>query len=196
MTIQLIQLILRSYGGVFEHFTIINEFVISKKLNLRKKDVINQLKELNDLGILNYAYADTTLKLTFLVIREDDYTINRISKSINQQNELKFQKLKSVIQYIENNQVCRTIQLLSYFNENTTEPCGKCDVCLASKSKKTPIKDIAFQLTEALTKEPLSSQQLSNILNFPENEILNTLKILLEKNKITITSQNKFKLNL
>ncbi|RXP57634.1 RecQ family ATP-dependent DNA helicase [Lutibacter sp. HS1-25] len=192
----LIQLILRSYGGVFEHFTVINEYVISKKLNLRKKEVINQLKELNDLGILNYAYADTTSKLTFLVIREDDYTINRISKSINQQNELKFEKLKSVIQFIENNQVCRTTQLLSYFNERTTEPCGKCDVCLASKAKKTPIKDIVFQLTEALKKEPMSSQQLSNILNFPENEILNTLKILLEKNKITITSQNKFKLNL
>jgi len=33
----LIQLILRSYGGIFEHFTIINELIIAKKLSIKKK---------------------------------------------------------------------------------------------------------------------------------------------------------------
>jgi ATP-dependent DNA helicase RecQ len=191
----LIQLILRSYGGVFEHFTIINEFEISKKLNIKKSEVVKELKALNKLGILNYAYADTNSKLTFLVIREDDFTINRISKSINQQNQLKIDKLKAVIQFIQNTTTCRVVQLLAYFNEVSKEPCGICDICLASKPNKTAVKDIAFQILDTLKNQQLSSQELSNILNFSEKEILNTLKILLEKNKITITSQNKFKLN-
>ena len=190
----LIQLILRSYGGVFEHFTIINEFVISKKLNIKKKEVIKNLKELHNLGILSFSYADTTSKLTFLVIREDDYTINRISKNIEQQNNLKFEKLKSVINFIENNKVCRSIQLLAYFNETISKPCEKCDVCLANSSKKAPVKNVIDEILVALKKQALTSKELCNILNFPEGEILYSLKILLEKNKITITSQNKFKL--
>lgn len=190
----LIQLILRSYGGIFEHFTIVNEFIIAKKLNIKKKDIIESLKELDALGILHYSYADTTSKLTFLAVREDDYTINRISKNIERQNNLKYQKLKSVIHFIENNKVCRSIQLLAYFNETNTPPCGKCDVCLSKNAKITAIKTVAHQILEALEEQPLSSKELSTILIFSEKELLNSLKILLEKNKITITSQNKFKL--
>jgi len=190
----LIQLLLRSYGGVFEHYTIINEFIIAKKLNIKKKEVIKNLKELHALGVLNYSHAETTSKLTFLVVREDDYTINRVSKNIEQQNNLKFEKLKSVIDFIENNKVCRTIQLLSYFDETITNPCEKCDVCLANSSKKVPIKTVSEAIMDVLKKQALSSKELTTILNFSEDEILNSLKILLEKNKITITSQNKFKL--
>ena len=190
----LIQLILRSYGGIFEHFTIINELIIAKKLNIKKKDVIENLKELHSLGILNYSYADTSSKLTFLVIREDEYTINRISKNIERQNNLKHEKLKSVISFIENNKICRSVQLLAYFDETSTTPCGKCDVCVSKASKPTDIKVVVTQILEALKKQPLSSKELSTILSFSEKELLNSLKILLEKHKITITSQNKFKL--
>jgi len=191
----LIQLILRSYGGIFEHFTIINEFVIAKKLNIKKRNVIADLKELHSQGILHYSYADTTSKLTFLVIREDDYTINRISKNIEKQNNLKHEKLKSVISFIQNNKICRSVQLLAYFNETNVTPCGKCDVCSTKNSKTTAIKTVVSQILDALKDRELSSKELSTILSFSEKEILNSLKILLEKNKITITSQNKFKLH-
>jgi len=150
---------------------------------------------LHSLGILHYSYADTTSKLTFSVIREDDYTINRISKNIERQNNLKHEKLKSVISFIENNKICRSVQLLAYFNETSATPCGKCDVCASKTSKPTDIKVIVTQILEALKEQPLSSKELSTILSFSEKELLNSLKILLEKNKITITSQNKFKLH-
>jgi len=40
----------------------------------------------------------------------------------------------------------------------------------------------------------MTSSEIAIHLNFSDEEILNSLKILLEQNKITITSQNKFKL--
>jgi len=85
----LIQLLLRSHGGIFEHYTIVNEYILSKKLNIKKSEVINELKVLDKNKIIKYYYAETTSKLSFLVIREDDYTINRVSKNIEQQNNLK-----------------------------------------------------------------------------------------------------------
>lgn len=190
---QLIQLILRSYGGIFEHYTIINEYVIAKKLNCSKNTVINNLKLLDEQNIVNYYYSDTNSKLNFLVIREDDYTINRISKNIQQQNNSKFQKLQATIDFIKNNNTCRNIQLLSYFNEIQKQPCGKCDVCLKANSIKINVITIAEEILEQLSSKELTSFQLVDVLNFAEEEILNSLKILLEQHKIAITSQNKFK---
>lgn len=189
----LIQLILRSYGGVFEHYTIINEYVLSKKLKISKKEVIKSLKELQDIGILTYYHANTTSKLHFLVIREDAYTINRISKNIEQQNNLKLEKLDAVVNFIQNKKKCRTIQLLSYFNEITTTPCGTCDVCVSKNTQNTSLKTITETILNLLKHKQLSSFEIASILNHPEKAILNSLKILLEQNKITITSQNKFK---
>jgi ATP-dependent DNA helicase RecQ len=190
----LIKLILRSYGGIFEHFTIINELTIANKLNCSKNQVIHELNDLHTQRIINYSYENTTSKLTFLAIREDAYTINRISKNIERQNSLKLEKLKATISYIQNRKTCRNTQLLEYFNEKANKPCGKCDVCIAKNSTISSFEIISSQIILHLKQQPLTSQELTLQLNFSEKEILNSLKILLEKNKLTITSQNKFKL--
>lgn len=192
-TNELIKLILRSYGGIFEHYTIINEYKLSKKLNFPKNKVVKQLRELHSNGIVHYSYENTASRLSFLIARDDNYTINSISKNIEQQNNLKSEKLKAVISYIENTKTCRTLQFLSYFNEYATVSCGTCDNCLSKKAKNNSVKSILNQILELLKYRILSSQELVVLLNYSESEILNSLKILLEKNKITITSQNKFK---
>ncbi|HEY9168824.1 MAG TPA: RecQ family ATP-dependent DNA helicase [Lutibacter sp.] len=192
-TNELIKLILRSYGGIFEHYTIVNEYKLSKKLNCSKNEVIQKLKELHSDGVVHYSYENTTSRLSFLIARDDNYTINSISKNIENQNNLKSEKLKAVISYIENTKTCRTLQFLSYFNEVATEPCGTCDNCMSKKAVKNSIQTMLDQIMELLKDRALSSQEIVVLLDYPETEILNSLKILLEKNKITITSQNKFK---
>ncbi len=193
---KLLKLILRSYGGVFEHYTIINEYTLAKKLNISKNEVIKQLNDLHTNGIIDYIYENTNSKLCFLVVREDDFTINRIAKNIEQQINLKYHKLKTTISYIRNTRVCRNKQLLSYFNEESTVPCGICDVCNSNKTTKNSIKDISQHIVTLLKDQILTSQEIVDQLNFSEDEILISLKLLLEKNKITITSQNKFKGNM
>ncbi len=192
---ELIQLILRSYGGIFDHYTIINEFSLSKKLNCSKKEIVKHLNDLHSNSIVNYSYANTTSKLSFLVTRDDNYTINSISKNIEQQNNLKLKKMEAVISYIQNTKTCRNIQLLSYFNERITEDCGSCDICKAKIKPKNSIEIISNDILNLLNEKLLSSQEITMLLNYSDSEILNSLKNLLEKNKITITSQNKFKRN-
>jgi len=192
----LIKLILRSYGGIFEHFTIIDEHKLSKKIGIEKSEVISTLKNLNDLGIVNYTFENSNSKLSFLVIREDDYTINSISKNVETQHQLKYEKLMATISFIRNKTACRNIQLLSYFNEYITENCGKCDVCKSKNKSSESTPQILNQILMLLAEQHLSSQELSVLLKYNEKQLLNSIKILLEKNKIAITSQNKFKLRL
>ncbi|MFK5957428.1 MAG: RecQ family ATP-dependent DNA helicase [Lutibacter sp.] len=190
----LISIILRSYGGIFDHYTIINEYILSKKLNCSKKEIITHLNDLHSNGIVNYSHENTNSKLLFLIARDDTHTINSISKNIEQQNNLKFEKLEATISYIQNAKTCRNIQLLSYFGESNTEDCGKCDVCKSKIQSKNSLLTISTTIINLLNNKPMSSQELTEQLNFTKSEILNTLKILLEQHKIIITSQNKFKL--
>lgn len=189
----LLKLLLRTYGGIFDHITLINEFSLATKLGLSKTEIIKQLESLTKDGIINYTYQDSTSKLSFLVNREDNYTINRISKRIEQQQQLKFEKLNATINYLQNKKTCRNKLLLAYFNEIITEDCGKCDNCLAKTKNKATFKNISEAILNFLAISSYTSIEIINNLQYSEKEILNTLKILLEKNKITITSQNKIK---
>ena len=85
--------------------------------------------------------------------------------------------------------------LLAYFNEIITESCGKCDVCKSKTYNSKIAQPLIDQIIKILKDQELSSQQLATILKCNEKQLLNSLKLLLEKNKIAITSQNKFKLN-
>jgi ATP-dependent DNA helicase RecQ len=190
----LLKLILRSYGGIFEHDTIINEYIIGKKLNTSKNEVIKQLKHLHTHGIVEFKYENSTSKILFLKVRDDGFTMHSISHNIEKQNKIKYNKLRAAIAYIKNTKVCRNIQLLSYFNEENILPCGICDICSSKKPAKISVKNISEHILKLLGDQSLNSQEITSQLNFPEDKILITLKLLLEKNKITITSHNKFKL--
>lgn len=60
-----------------------------------------------------------------------------ISKTVYEERKAQFEKrIESIINYAENDTVCRSRQLLRYFGETHTEDCQQCDVCLAHQ--KTP----------------------------------------------------------
>jgi len=191
----LLKLILRSYGGIFDNEISINESFLSKKMAKPRNEIIQLLNALNKENIVAYNYQNVASKLTFLVPREDNYTIQHISKRVQQQNELKVKKLEASISYITQTKKCRNEILLAYFGEKLSAPCGKCDNCKNQLNTKVDIKNINLSILNLLKGNDYSSFEISEKLNISKNDTLNSLKVLLEKNKITITSQNKFKLN-
>ena len=191
----LIQLILRSYGGVVEHFSVINEYVLSKKLKKTEHEIRQELTEMNRLGILTYKYKNTNSKLSFLVYREDQFVINSIAKNIEQQRLLKLEKLKACVSYVQTNNKCRNKQLLAYFDEKIKKSCGTCDVCASNNSINASVEEISNHIIQQLIVQSLSSQELVDESDYSREDVLFSLRILLDKNKITLTSHNKIKLN-
>ena len=191
---KIIQILLRTYGGIFDQFTKINEYSIAKKLQLNKFDIIKSLDQLNNDNILIYKYYKGISQIKFTVPREDNYAINSIAKNISKRNKIKLNKANSVIEFIENNTICRNVQLLHYFGENKINNCEICDVCTTQKLTKTDYNIIANKILELLNNDGvLSSNDISNSLFFDDKSILKTLQFLLEKRTISLTSQNKFK---
>ncbi|WP_400078360.1 ATP-dependent DNA helicase RecQ [Winogradskyella sp. R77965] len=190
----LVKVLLRTYGGIFDYETKVNLSLIIQKSNLTEKQVIEQLQRLEKDEVISLQMANTDSEITFLLPREDDITINPIAKTIEQQHTLKHKQIESVLAYIKNDKVCKSLQLLTYFGEKTSEVCGICSVCMAKTSKinsgsKASLSD---NVLKALKAEALSSRQLLHKIKCSEQELLLTISELMETKKIKITNANTY----
>lgn len=191
LTMQLIELLLRSYGSIFYQKAKISEFILAKKLKTMSTKVKKILNKLHEKKIIDYKEVNSNHDLYFLLPREDDKTINRFSKSIQKYLRQQQKKAQYLINFIRNDQVCRSQQVLSYFGEPFGEPCGMCDVCIRNKrQKKTDhlSKDVIslFQPNRSLSKNEIVDQ-----LDASEDAILIHLRNLLRKEILGLTKDNK-----
>ena len=192
-TKNLIDTLLRTYTGLFKQEVKIDEFLLAKKSNTTSKQVIANLERLEQEEILTYNSVKTDSEIRFLLPREDDKTINKFSKEISRFIKQKEKKSEDFLAYILNNKVCRSIQILDYFDEISTKKCGICDVCLSKKRIKK--KDISSEILSILEqKNELTSQEINQYLKADEKDILINLRQLLSDNKVRINHQNKYHL--
>lgn len=193
----IVKSILRLYGGVFDHITKIDLAKIAEKASVSESILIQTLQQLEQDKIVVLNLAKTDAQVTFIEPREDEKTINIIALIIEQQNKLKQQQVKAMLSYVENDSVCKSIQLLAYFGESNSKPCGICSVCINSKKNKKPqdINSIKKQIIELLENGEQSSRALLSHLDCEEKDMKSVLKLLLEHQIITITPTNTYKLS-
>lgn len=191
----IVKSILRTYGGIFEQETKINTTLIAEKASVKETVVLNVLTQLERSEIISLKRSKTDAQITYIEPREDNKTINRIATIIKQQNGLRRKQVESVLSYVNKNNICKSVQLLTYFQEKNIEDCGICSVCI-KRNKKKAQKDnpVRVYIIEALEKKQMSSRELFEISSYTEEQIKNTLKELLEQNIITITKTNTYKL--
>lgn len=189
--------ILRMYGGIFDHITKIDLGKIVEKASVNENVLIKILQALEKDDIITLNLSKTDAQVTFIEPREDDKTINRIASIIEQQNKLKQTQVKDMLDYIENDSVCKSMQLLAYFGEKDAEPCGVCSVCTKSKKNETlqDIQIIKKRIIELLENGDQSSRSMVAALNCSESSLKTVLKLLLEHNIISITPTNTYKLS-
>lgn len=191
-----IKAILRTYGGIFEHQLKINLTLVAEKSNVDENQVLNILQQLDKDEVVTFQHSNTDSELTFLQPREDDKTINRIATIIEQQQRLKENQIDAVIAYISDESQCKSIQLLEYFGEKDSAPCGICSFCISKKpkTKTASIKSISHEIILLLENQPLSSRALVDQMQHPEDAVLETLQRMLANNILAITPDNLYKI--
>ena len=189
----IVKTILRTYGGIFEQVVTINYSMIANKSGSSIDKIHTALLMLAKDDIITYEHQSYDTAITFLVPREDDRTIHVIAGNIKIQANYKKQQIETIKNYVGNATVCRTIQLLTYFEEEMTTPCGKCDVCLAQNSNSKQKASVMQAILSSLSRKQQSSRQLCD-LPYPETEIITALQLLLDQKKITLTPINTYTL--
>ncbi len=159
----IIQYITRNSPGIFENFCVINEKKIVEKLKISLQEVQNQLKFLEQNGIIDINWSNSLPKVTFLHERlPDDYI--RLTPEVYQlRKERAIHRWEKAKDYLLLPH-CREQFMLAYFGQDSV-PCGKCDYCkstsLVSLSKKLVVESIIKLLSE----KSYSLQMLYDELN-------------------------------
>ena len=186
--------ILRLYGGIFEIPIAINLDLIVSKTGQSMDIIIGALKKMEKDQVASMLLRITDATLTFLVPREDDRTINVIAREVEALNKKKTAMVHAVLSYIDNDEKCRSSQLVSYFGELQAKPCGICSVCISNISSLTnsEAKIIAEKILRLLEEKNHSSREICENLIFTETKILKVLQLLLDAKKIGINSRNQY----
>ncbi len=189
--------ILRIYGGIFEMPTAVNLDLIAAKTGQSLETIIAVLKKMERDQVIEMTLQITDATLTFLVPREDDKTINTISREVEALNQKKKAQVHAVLHYLANTKTCRSLQLVSYFGETTAEVCGVCSVCNLQhpNPSKKELQAIAKKIVTILGDEYLTSREISERLTFAEANIIKVLGLLMDTERIKKNMRNQYYLN-
>ncbi len=151
--VELLQLILRLYPGVFDEALEIKERSLALKINQDSNTIFKLLKQLDLERVVDYKQRTNSGKIIFSSARYSSSHLPISKTHFEERKTLLMDKLQSMNDYLTNTNFCRSKILLDYFGEKTSDDCGICDVCITNQSnseefKKYIHKELLFSLKE------------------------------------------------
>lgn len=188
-TDKLIQIILRSYTGIFTDYAFINEDSIATRTGLSRRTVYEHLIRLGKLRIVSYIPRKKT---PYIIYTRERVEMERLhlSPAVYEERKARYEKrIDAMLEYVSADTACRSRLLLHYFGETNEHDCGQCDTCISLHRKK-PSADSpsAEQLTEricrALEQQPLTPAALQKQLLADKEHLTDALHQLLDDGTI------------
>ena len=123
--------LLRNYGGLFTDYGYVDESYIAQEAGLDRNQTYMVLVNLSKKRIIDFIPRKSIPLISYKRDRVDGSDVI-LDKSVYEERKEQFQKsINSVINYAQNDKVCRSRQLLYYFGEKKSVDCEQCDVCLS-----------------------------------------------------------------
>jgi len=193
---RLIHILLRSYTGLFTDLAGISEETIAKRLEWTRDKVYEQLVGLAKEHIIQYIPRKKTPFLTFVREREATERVVLGKEAYDDRRERYIARVKSVLDYAKEENICRSQMLLSYFGEKDTKTCGKCDICL--KRRETEVSNDDFETIRLVIQQLLSTEELTvNALvkkvHFKEPKVLQVIRFMIDNGQIEQNENMKLK---
>ncbi|HTD99564.1 MAG TPA: ATP-dependent DNA helicase RecQ [Mucilaginibacter sp.] len=182
-----IKTLLRSYGGSFENYVRLREHDLARRSNLSVQQVMEGLKQLQEMGILNYLQQTDQPQVTYLRPRQHNKDLIINKRYIEERKAIYRKKMEAVFAYAEHKK-CRSQMLLAYFDELDTHKCGVCDVCLEEKRQRNLTEtadNITGEIVELLSVDNLTIGSLiTSLKTGTEKDRIETVRLLLDAGKI------------
>ncbi len=178
---EIIKFMLRSLPGVLTDFVKINEETMAKKTGLTVERVVDQLKKLEAYHFLSYVPRNDKPQVLFLSEFVDTKHFNLSKEHYHDRKHEAELRVKAVVDFVNNDEECRSVQLLRYFNEKAKCNCGRCDVCKRQGKAPVPYRLIEEKLESVMHENALSVQDvLSQCKEYDASEVLDAIRFLVD----------------
>ena len=187
--------LLRSYEGIFDFPATIYETQLAKFIQKKLPELIKELQQLNQLGIVEYSPRKDKPQITLLQNRmyADSFVINLTDYLQRKQNFEK--RIDSIYKYIQQTNTCRSQLIASYFNDRTIKKCGICDNCINQNDVVISIEEfenIAAKIFQHLAEKPILPDELmKKLANVRREKFWKVTDYLQAEKKIHFNKEGK-----
>lgn len=133
---RLLNMLLRTYSGLFTDYAYIDDELLAHRAGLTRQQVYLIFKSLNQRHIIHFIPQRKLPTITYTVDRVDGDQLILGPDVYDDRKEQFTKRIEAVIAYANNQDQCRSRQLLAYFDEQRTTDCGMCDVCINHKRQQ------------------------------------------------------------
>jgi ATP-dependent DNA helicase RecQ len=181
-------ILLRSYTGLFADFVFINESLIAKRAEVDEESVYQTLLTLSRMRIIQYVPRKTTPYLYFCTSRELPKHV-LIPLDIYEGMKARLEKrIDAMRKFAFTADQCRVNIMLRYFGEHPEKPCGKCDVCRASRPVPQPdTQTLEQSIIYMVTQQPRTLEYLINETGESPTAVITAVRTLLARNTLHLT---------
>ncbi len=184
----LMQIILRSYTGLFTDYVYISEPYLALRTNLDSHQVYNLLIMLSKRRIIDYIPRKKTPYIIYTRERVELRYL-QISPTVYEERKKRYTaRIHAMEEYVTSEHTCRSRQLLHYFGEENEHDCGVCDVCRNRHSNTSlssdTYKELKEQILAAISARPLTPAAIAQQLSAQPESISQVLQHLVEEGKV------------
>lgn len=183
-TEKLINVILRSYTGLFTDYAYINEDSLAIRSGLTRQRIYEIFLMLTRRHILHYIPRKKTPYIIYTRERQEAGRLAITRDIYEERKESYITRIKAMTEYATAEDKCRSRMLLRYFGEKNEHNCGLCDVCLSkhhSGMKLGEFQEMENQIRKQLETSPLSAATLLNRINGEREKAERVLSYLLSE---------------
>ncbi len=186
---KLINVILRSYTGLFTDYAFINEESLALRSGLTRQKIYDILISYSKRHIVHYIPQK---KCPYIIYTRERQNADKIilSPDIYEKRKESYEKrIKAMVDYVSSEDNCRSRMLLNYFGEKNRHNCMMCDVCLEKHNsgiKKGEFKDIEDSIKSAIGDSKILATSLFDILEYDKEKIQKVITYLTHEEIIGI----------
>lgn len=188
-TERLVNVILRSYTGLFTDYAYINEDSLAIRSGLTRQRIYEILLMLTRRHILHYIPRKKTPYIIYTRERHEKDRLTITKEIYEERKESYTARIKAMIEYATADDKCRSRMLLRYFGEKNEHNCEQCDVCLSkhhSGMKFSEYQDLEEQIRQLLKEAPTPVAELVRHLSSEREKAEKVLSYLLSEEIIQL----------
>jgi len=186
---EMVQLLLRLYGGIMQHQLPIDEWTLAKKLRRSYTQIEEELKELNMRSYIKYQEKNDRPRIFLLQDRTTKERLVLDESLILRLKTRHTERLDCMQEFVEMRDACRMQFIAAYFSEET-ENCGRCDNCQKKNETSLSPKKVQESLKDLLLdRKHIPLVEFVNHFPASQNEeIKKIIRYLIEEKHVKVNS--------
>ena len=162
--VRLLDILMRKYTGIFSYPVPIDEEYVAGILDVQVPMLRQLLYKLSLEHVIRYVPCDhaTVIFLHHERLRPKNVNLDPARYDLLKNSAM--ERMQKMIDYISEEDTCRSSYLLEYFGQTDSSDCGTCDVCRARNAKSAKSPDFADEIIAYVNGEMSGTYSLDDVL--------------------------------